>query len=60
MLKTTPEGVYRAFLDGEAMGSWLPPQGFTVRVEHIDSKVGDFDFDPITEILFVLEILGFE
>jgi uncharacterized protein YndB with AHSA1/START domain len=40
VLKATPERVYRAFLDGEAMAKWLPPNGFTGKVHHIDAKVG--------------------
>lgn len=40
VLKAKPERVYRAFLDAEAMAKWLPPYGFTCRVEHVDAKVG--------------------
>jgi uncharacterized protein YndB with AHSA1/START domain len=40
VLRTTPEKVYRAFLDPEAMSKWLPPHGFTGRVHHADPKVG--------------------
>jgi uncharacterized protein YndB with AHSA1/START domain len=32
--------VYRAFLDGDAMTKWLPPNGFTCKVHHMDAKVG--------------------
>jgi hypothetical protein len=32
--------VYRAFLDGDAMAKWLPPNGFTGKVHHLDAKVG--------------------
>jgi uncharacterized protein YndB with AHSA1/START domain len=35
-----PERVYRAFLDPSAMVKWLPPNGFTGVVHHIDAKVG--------------------
>ena len=35
-----PERVYRAFLDADAMTKWLPPNGFTGKVHHIDAKVG--------------------
>jgi uncharacterized protein YndB with AHSA1/START domain len=35
-----PEKVYRAFLDPDAMAKWLPPNGFTCRVHHMDAKVG--------------------
>lgn len=40
VLKAKPERVYRAFLDAEAMAKWLPPYGFTCRVEHMDARVG--------------------
>lgn len=40
VLRTTPERVYRAFLDGEAMVKWLPPNGFTGRVQQMDARVG--------------------
>jgi uncharacterized protein YndB with AHSA1/START domain len=35
-----PEKVYRAFLDADAMARWLPPNGFTAKVHHMDAKVG--------------------
>jgi uncharacterized protein YndB with AHSA1/START domain len=40
VLRTTPEKIYRAFLDAEAMARWLPPNGFTAKVHHMDAKVG--------------------
>jgi uncharacterized protein YndB with AHSA1/START domain len=40
VLRTTPERVYRAFLDSEAMVKWLPPNGFTGKVHHMDARVG--------------------
>ena len=40
VVRTTPEKVYRAFLDADAMCKWLPPHGFTARVHHSDPKVG--------------------
>jgi uncharacterized protein YndB with AHSA1/START domain len=40
VLRATPERVYRAFLDPDAMAKWLPPNGFTGRVHHLDAKVG--------------------
>ena len=40
VLRSTPEKVYRAFLDGDAMSKWLPPNGFTCKVHHFDGKVG--------------------
>jgi uncharacterized protein YndB with AHSA1/START domain len=40
VLRTTPEKIYRAFLDPDATAKWLPPHGFTCKVEHMDAKVG--------------------
>ena len=40
VLKTTPEKLYRAFLEPEAMAKWLPPHGFTCKVHHLEAKVG--------------------
>ena len=40
VLRTTPEKVYRAFLDADAMAKWLPPHGFTGRVHQLEAKVG--------------------
>lgn len=40
ILRAKPERIYRAFLDADAMSKWLPPNGFTGRVHHLDAKVG--------------------
>ena len=40
VLRSTPEKVYRAFLDADAMCKWLPPHGFTAKMHHCDPKVG--------------------
>ena len=40
VLAGKPEKVYRAFLDADAMARWLPPDGFTGKVHHLDAKVG--------------------
>ena len=40
VLRATPERVYRAFLDPDAMVKWLPPNGFIGKVHHLDAKVG--------------------
>ena len=40
VLRSTPDRVYRAFLDPDAMVKWLPPHGFTGKVQHLDAKVG--------------------
>lgn len=40
VLKAAPDVVYRAFIDGDAMAKWLPPNGFTGKVQSIDAKVG--------------------
>ena len=40
VLNAKPENVYKAFIDADAMNKWLPPNGFTGKVHHIDAKVG--------------------
>jgi uncharacterized protein YndB with AHSA1/START domain len=40
VLRCTPDKVYRAFLQPEAMSKWLPPYGFTCSVHHMDARVG--------------------
>ena len=40
VLRAPPEWVYRAFLDAEAMAKWLPPNGFTGKVHHLEPRVG--------------------
>lgn len=40
VLRATPERIYRAFLDADAMAKWLPPNGFTGRVHQQDARAG--------------------
>ena len=40
VLAATPERVYRAFIDPDAMAKWLPPDGFTGKVHQSDARVG--------------------
>jgi uncharacterized protein YndB with AHSA1/START domain len=40
VLRATPDRVYRAFLDPDAMAKWLPPNGFTGKVHHMEPRVG--------------------
>ncbi|MDB5946469.1 MAG: activator of ATPase [Ramlibacter sp.] len=40
VIRSTPERVYRAFLDADAMAKWLPPNGFTGKVHQMDARVG--------------------
>ncbi len=40
VLATKPDRVYRAFTEADAMAKWLPPNGFTCTVHHLDAKVG--------------------
>ena len=40
VLRAKPEKVYRAFLEADAMAKWLPPFGFTCRVDHLEARVG--------------------
>ena len=40
VLTTKPDKVYRAFIEADAMAKWLPPNGFTCTVHHLEAKVG--------------------
>ncbi|SPB15429.1 activator of HSP90 ATPase [Caballeronia novacaledonica] len=40
VLRTTPERLYRAFLEPEAIAKWLPPYGITCQVHHLDAREG--------------------
>ncbi len=40
VLTTSPQKVYRAFVEPDAMAKWLPPNGFTATVHHMDARVG--------------------
>jgi uncharacterized protein YndB with AHSA1/START domain len=40
VLATTPEKIYRAFLEPDAMAKWLPPNGFACTVHQLDARVG--------------------
>ena len=40
VLRAPPERVWRAFLEPAALAKWLPPQGFTAQVHHLDARVG--------------------
>jgi uncharacterized protein YndB with AHSA1/START domain len=40
VLRAPPERIYRALLDPDAMANWLPPHGFTGKVNHIKAEVG--------------------
>src|SRR5437870_12786685 len=40
VLRASPEKIYRAFLDPDAMAKWLPPNGFTGKVHQMDARVG--------------------
>ena len=40
VLRSTPDRVYRAFLDADAWCKWLPPHGFTGKVHELAPKVG--------------------
>ena len=40
VLRTSPEKLYKAFTDPDAMCKWLPPHGFTGKMHHMDAKVG--------------------
>ena len=40
VLRAKPDKVYRAFVDAEAIARWLPPNGFTCKVDQLDARVG--------------------
>ncbi len=40
VLRASPDRVYRAFIDADALAKWLPPYGFICQVHHLDAKVG--------------------
>ena len=40
VLKTTPQKLFKAFTDADAMAKWLPPHGFTGKVHEMDARVG--------------------
>lgn len=40
IVRASPEKVYRAFLEADALSKWIPPHGFTATVHHLDAKVG--------------------
>ncbi|CAN7421633.1 SRPBCC family protein [Mesorhizobium sp. LjRoot246] len=40
VLTTSPEKVYRAFVEADALAKWLPPNGFTCTVHQLEAKVG--------------------
>jgi uncharacterized protein YndB with AHSA1/START domain len=40
VLRAKPEKVYRAFTEADAMSKWLPPYGFTCKVDHMEARVG--------------------
>jgi uncharacterized protein YndB with AHSA1/START domain len=40
VLKTTPEKIYKAFVDADAFARWLPPCGYTAKIHQMDAKVG--------------------
>ncbi len=48
VVRAPPDRVYRAFLDPDAMGKWMPPQGFTGKVHEIDAVVGGSYFMSFT------------
>jgi len=40
VFKAPPKKIYNAFLDADAQAKWLPPNGFTCKVHHLDAKIG--------------------
>ncbi len=40
VIRTSPQKIYKAFLDPDAVVKWLPPHGFTCKVHQLDARVG--------------------
>jgi len=40
VFRSTPERLYRAFLDPDALVKWIPPNGFTGKIHHLDARIG--------------------
>ena len=40
IIKASPEKVYRAFTEANALASWIPPYGFLCTVHSMDVKTG--------------------
>ena len=40
VIRATPDKVYRAFLNADAMARWLPPYGFLCTVHHLEARIG--------------------
>jgi uncharacterized protein YndB with AHSA1/START domain len=40
VLRASPEKIYKAFLNADAIAKWIPPYGFTCKVHHMDARVG--------------------
>lgn len=40
VFSTSPQKLFRAFTEADALAKWLPPDGFTCTVDHLDAKVG--------------------
>ena len=40
VLRAKPDKVFRAFTNPDAVARWLPPNGFTCKVDHLDARVG--------------------
>lgn len=40
ILKASPDKVYKAFVEADALASWMPPNGFIGKVHEMDLNVG--------------------
>ncbi len=40
IVRAPAERIFRAFVDPDALVKWLPPHGFTARIEHLDATAG--------------------
>ena len=58
VLTAKPEKVYRAFIEPDAIASWLPPFGYLCTVHELDAKVGGRQRMSIRNFTTVLAVTG--
>ena len=50
VMATSPEKIYRAFIEADALAKWLPPNGFVCTVHHLEPKIGGAFQNVISEL----------
>ena len=43
VLRASPQKIYRAFTEADALAKWLPPHGFTCQVQHLEARIEAFE-----------------